>query len=128
MKIVLTSVFVDDQDKALNFYTQILGFVKKSDFPVGLHKWLTVVSPEGPDDIQLLLEPNDNPAAKTYQKAIYEQGIPSTTFEVENIQNEYERLTELGVVFTTTPTNSGSIIVAVFDDTCGNLIQIVQTS
>src|SRR5258708_26205049 len=104
MKIKLNSVFVDDQDKALKFYTEVLGFVKKRDIPVGQFKWLTVVSPEGPDDIELLLEPNDNPAAKTYQKAIFEQGIATTSFAVEDIQKEYERMKKLGVVFTMEPT------------------------
>ena len=126
MKIKLNSVFVDDQDKALKFYTEVLGFVKKHDIPVGEFKWLTVVSPEGPDDIELLLEPNDNPAAKTYQKAIFEQGIPSTSFAVEDIQKEYERMKNLGVVFSMKPTKTGEVTVAVFDDTCGNLIQLLQ--
>lgn len=126
VKITLTSVFVDDQDKALTFYTEVLGFVKKSDLPVGAFKWLTVVSPEGPDDIELLLEPNDNPAAKAFQGAIYEQGIPATSFAVEDIRKEYERMTELGVVFRTEPTPTGPVTVAVFDDTCGNLIQLHQ--
>ena len=126
MKIKLTSVLVDDQDKALKFYTEVLGFVKKKDFPVGQFKWLTVVSPEGPDDIELLLEPNDNPAAKTFQKAIFEQGIPLTAFAVEDIQKEYERMKRLGVVFRMEPTKTGEATVAVFDDTCGNLIQLYQ--
>ena len=128
MKIKLTSVLVDDQDKALKFYTEVLGFVKKKDFPVGQFKWLTVVSPEGPDDIELLLEPNDNPAAKTFQKAIFEQGIPLTAFAVEDIQKEYERMKVLGVAFSTPPTHMGPATVAVFDDTCGNLIQLAQKS
>lgn len=126
MKIKLTSVLVDDQDKALEFYTEVLGFVKKNDIPVGEFKWLTVVSPDGPDDIELLLEPNNNPAARTYQKAIFAQGIPSTAFAVDDIQNEYERMNQLGVVFKTTPTKMGPATVAVFDDTCGNLIQLYQ--
>ena len=126
MRIKLTSVFVDDQDKALQFYTEVLGFVKKVDFPLGKFKWLTVVSPEGPDDIELLLEPNDNPAAKTFQKAIFEQGIPLTAFAVEDIQKEYERMKRLGVVFRMEPTKTGEATVAVFDDTCGNLIQLYQ--
>ncbi len=126
MKIKLNSVFVDDQDKALKFYTEVLGFVKKHDIPVGEFKWLTVVSPEGPDDIELLLEPNDNPAAKTYQKAIFEQGIPLTAFAVDDIEKEYERMKQLGVVFTTEPTKTGPVTQAVFDDTCGNLIQLYQ--
>lgn len=126
MKIQLTSVLVDNQDKALKFYVEVLGFVKKHDIPVGQFRWITVVSPEGPDDIELVLEPNANPAAKTYQKALYEQKIPLTAFTVDNIQNEYERLKQLGVVFTTEPTESGPVTIAVFDDTCGNLIQIFQ--
>ena len=126
MKIKLTSVFVDYQEKALKFYVEVLGFVKKHDEPVGEFKWLTVVSPEGPDDIELLLEPNNNPAAKTYQQAIFEQGIPHTAFAVDDIHKEYERLKEQGVVFTMEPTESGPAILAVFNDTCGNLIQIYQ--
>ena len=98
----------------------------KQDVPVGEFKWLTVVSPDGPDDIELLLEPNDNPAAKTYQKAIFEQGIPHTAFAVDDIHKEYERLKEQGVVFTMEPTESGPAILAIFNDTCGNLIQIHQ--
>ncbi|WP_028402067.1 VOC family protein [Ectobacillus panaciterrae] len=126
MKIKLTSVFVDDQDKALKFYTGVLGFVKKRDIPVGEAKFLTVVSPEAPDEVELLLEPNGNPAAKTYQKAIFEQRIPATAFVVEDIQKEYERMKKLGVVFSTEPTKMGEVTIAVFDDTCGNLIQIFQ--
>src|SRR6478609_9744683 len=99
MRIRLTSVFVDDQDKALKFYTEVLGFVKKADFPVGEFKWLTVVSPEGPDDIELLLEPNDNSAAKTFQEAIFKQGIPLASFAVDDIEKEYERMLALGVAF-----------------------------
>lgn len=127
MKIKLTSVMVDDQDKALKFYTEVLGFVKKTDVPVGKFKWLTVVSPEGPGEIELLLEPNENPASKTYQKALHGQGIPLTAFAVDDIQKEYERLKALGVVFRTEPTQMGPTTIAVFDDTCGNLIQIYQT-
>lgn len=126
MKIYLMSVLVDDQDKALKFYTEVLGFVKKYDVPVGKFKWLTVVSPNGPDDVELLLEPNENPAGKTFQSALYAQGIPSASFLVEDIQAEAERLKGLGVRFTMTPTVTGPVTVAVFDDTCGNLIQIVQ--
>ncbi len=126
MKIQLNSVLVEDQDKALKFYTEVLGFVKKTDLPVGNFKWLTVVSPEGPDDIELLLEPNDNPAAKTYQKAIFEAGIPATAFSVTDIQAEYERLEKLEVMFTMPPTPIGEVKMAIFDDTCGNLIQIYQ--
>ena len=126
MKIKLTSVLVDDQDKALKFYTEVLGFVKKIDMPAGEFKFLTVVSPEEPDGTELLLEPNENPAAKTFQKAIFEQGIPLTAFVVEDIQKEYERMKKLGVVFTQEPTKMGPVTQAVFDDTCGNLIQIYQ--
>ncbi|MFQ5919168.1 MAG: VOC family protein [Thermoplasmata archaeon] len=126
MRINLSSVFVDDQRKALRFYTSILGFLKKTELPAGEFRWITVVSPEGPEDIELLLEPNDNPIARTYQKDIFEAGIPATTFAVENMQEEYERLRELGVEFRQQPTRTGPVTVAVFDDTCGNLIQIVQ--
>jgi catechol 2,3-dioxygenase-like lactoylglutathione lyase family enzyme len=127
MKIKLNSVLVDEQDKALAFYTGVLGFVKKHDVPVGEFRWLTVVSPEGADDVELLLEPNANPAARTYQKAIFDQGIPLTAFAVDDIQKEYERLKERGVVFRTKPTKAGPVTIAVFEDTCGNLIQIYQT-
>lgn len=126
MKIQLCSVMVGDQDEALRFYTEVLGFVKKRDIPLGEARWLTVVSPEGPDDIELLLEPNSNPAAKTFQKAIFEQGIPLTAFAVDDIQKEYARLKKLGVEFTMEPTNMGTTTMAVFNDTCGNLIQIYQ--
>jgi catechol 2,3-dioxygenase-like lactoylglutathione lyase family enzyme len=126
MKIKLNSVFVDDQDKALRFYTEVLGFVKKSDYPVGQFKWLTVVSPEEPDGTELLLEPNDNPAAKTFQAALFKQGIPATSFVVDDIQKEYERMKKLGVLFIMEPTKAGPATVAIFDDTCGNLIQLVQ--
>jgi predicted enzyme related to lactoylglutathione lyase len=126
MKIKLASVFVDDQQKALEFYTEILGFIKKHDLPVGKFRWITVVSPDGPNDIELVLEPNDNPAARTFQKAIYDQGIPATAFFVDDIQKEYERINTLGVEFTMEPTETGSVTIAIFDDTCGNLIQIVQ--
>ena len=126
MRINLTSVFVNDQDRALRFYTEILGFVKKQDFPVGDFKWLTVVSPEGPDDIELLLEPNDNPVARSYQEAIYQQGIAQAAFAVDDIEVEHERLKRLGVVFTVAPTREGPVIYAVLDDTCGNLLQLYQ--
>ncbi len=126
MKIKLNSVLVDNQDTALKFYTGVLGFVKKQDFPVGEFKWLTVVSPEEPDGTELVLEPDNNPAAKAFKKALYEQGIPLTAFAVEDIQKEYERLKKLGVVFRGEPTKMGSTTQAVFDDTCGNLIQIYQ--
>ena len=126
MKINLTSVLVDDQDKALKFYTEVLGFVKKTEIPLGTDKWLTVVSPEGPDGIELLLEPMGFPPARTYQKALFEAGIPLTAFAVEDIQKEHERMERLGVAFKTKPTQMGPVTIAVFDDTCGNLIQLVQ--
>lgn len=124
MRINVCSVFVDDQEKALKFYTEVLGFLKKTDVPAGDYKWLTVVSPELPDGVELLLEPSDNPATKVFKKAIYEQGIPATSFAVDDVQKEYERMTQLGVKFTMEPTSMGPVTVAVFDDTCGNLIQI----
>jgi len=123
MKIKLTSVLVDHQDKALKFYTDVLGFVKKKDIPVGEFKFLTVVSPDEADGVELLLEPNENPAAKTFQKALYEQGIPAPAFFVQDVQKEYERLKKFGVVFKTIPTTMEPITYAVFDDTCGNLIR-----
>jgi predicted enzyme related to lactoylglutathione lyase len=126
MKIILTSVMVDDQDKALKFYTEVLGFVKKNDIPVGEARWLTVVSPEGPDDVELLLEPMGFPPSRTYQKALFEAGIPLTSFAVDDIQKEYERMKKLGVVFKTAPTKMGPVTIAVFEDTCGNLIQMAQ--
>jgi predicted enzyme related to lactoylglutathione lyase len=128
MKIQLSSVMVDDQEKALKFYTEVLGFVKKRDIPVGEARWLTVVSPEGPENIELLLEPNSNPAAQTFQKAIFEQGIPLTAFAVDDIQKEYARLKKLNVEFSMEPTNMGMTTMAVFNDTCGNLIQIYQVT
>jgi predicted enzyme related to lactoylglutathione lyase len=126
MKIILTSVMVDDQDKALKFYTEVLGFVKKNDIPVGEARWLTVVSPEGPDDVELLLEPMGFPPARTYQKALFEAGIPLTSFAIDDIQKEYERMKKFGVVFKTAPTKMGPVTIAVFEDTCGNLIQMAQ--
>jgi catechol 2,3-dioxygenase-like lactoylglutathione lyase family enzyme len=126
LKIKLTSVLVEDQDHALRFYTEVLGFVKSKDIPLGKFKWLTVVSPEGSKDIELLLEPNDNPAAKAFQTALREQGIPLTAFAVDDIQHEYDRLKRLGVVFRQTPQRVGPTTVAVFEDTCGNLIQLYQ--
>jgi catechol 2,3-dioxygenase-like lactoylglutathione lyase family enzyme len=126
MRIKLTSVIVDDQDKALRFYTNVLGFVKKTEFPVGEYKWITVVSPEGPDDLELSLEPNANPAARTFQEALMKQGIPLTAFEVTDIDREHEGLRKLGVVFTKEPTAMGQVSIAIFADTCGNLIQIYQ--
>lgn len=126
MRIKLSSILVDDQNKALKFYTEVLGFQKKHDIPAGGFRWLTVVSPEGPDDIELVLEPNANPAARTYQEALFKQGIPLTAFEVSDINSEFERLKARGVAFTVEPTRSGPVTIAVFSDTCGNLIQIYQ--
>jgi len=126
MRIKLNSIMVDDQEKALDFYTRVLGFKKKHDIPVGDYKWLTVVSAEGPDDVELVLEPNANPAGKTFQQAMFEQGIPATAFEVDDIQAEYEQLRRKGVAFTKEPTQAGPVTLAVFSDTCGNLIQIYQ--
>ncbi|MCG7344932.1 VOC family protein [Sporosarcina sp. ACRSL] len=126
MKIIVTSLFVDDQDKALAFYSETLGFVKKHDVPAGEFRWITLVSPEAQDSTELLLEPNNHPAAKEYQERIYSDGIPATMFGVEDVQKEYERLQEKGVKFTMEPTKMGDITLAVFDDTCGNLIQIAQ--
>jgi predicted enzyme related to lactoylglutathione lyase len=126
MRIELTSVFVTDQAKALRFYTEILGFVKKADIAAGNYRWLTVVSPEKKDGTQLVLEPNENPAAKTFQEAIFRQGIPAAAFFVDDIQKEYERLKNLGVKFTMEPTKVTGSTIARLDDTCGNLLQIVQ--
>jgi catechol 2,3-dioxygenase-like lactoylglutathione lyase family enzyme len=126
VKISYASIFVDDQDKALKFYTEVLGFLKKSEFPVGEFKWLTVVSPENPEGVELLLEPNDNPAANQFQQALFAQGIPATSFAVADIQQEYQRLKNMGVEWTQEPTPQGPVTVAVFADTCGNLIQIAQ--
>ena len=124
MKINLASVFVDDQDSALSFYTETLGFVKKTDMPAGEFKWLTVVSPEDPDGVELVLEPSDHPAVKPFRDAIVADGIPYTSFAVTDVQAEYERLSALGVKFVQEPTSMGPVTTAVFDDTCGNLIQI----
>ncbi|MEF7440779.1 VOC family protein [Paenibacillus lautus] len=126
MKIIVTSIFVQDQDRALEFYSEKLGFVKKEDVPVGEFRWITLVSPYVQDGTELLLEPNEHPAAKEYQKKIFAEGIPATMFGVEDIRKEYERLREKGVKFTMEPTKMGELTIAVFDDTCGNLIQIVQ--
>jgi len=126
MQIYITSVLVDDQEKALRFYTDVLGFVKKTDMPAGEFRWLTVVSPEAPEGTELLLEPDANPAAKAFKKAIFEQGIPLTSFAVADAHKEYDQLQRLGVNFTMEPTRMGPVTVAVFDDTCGNLIQIAQ--
>ncbi|MVM30415.1 VOC family protein [Spirosoma sp. HMF4905] len=126
MKIKVTSLLVNDQEKALKFYTEILGFVKKTEVPLGDHKWLTVVSNEERDGVELLLEPMAFPPASVYQKALYDAGIPLTAFNVDDVHKEYERLEKLGVVFSMKPTIMGPVTIAVFDDTCGNNIQIVQ--
>jgi catechol 2,3-dioxygenase-like lactoylglutathione lyase family enzyme len=128
MKIKLTSVSIDDYDKALHFYTEILGFVKKRDIPLGQGaRWITVVSPSEPDGTELLLEPNaDYPAMKALKEALVADGIPFTAFEVADIQADYARLRELGVAFAMEPTNMGMSTIAIFDDTCGNLIQIYE--
>jgi catechol 2,3-dioxygenase-like lactoylglutathione lyase family enzyme len=125
IRIKLTSVFVDDQEKALKFYTDVLGFVKSKDFPVGEFKWLTVVSPGNPD-VELLLEPNDNPAARAYQKSLFEQNIAAAAFAVDDTHQEYERMKGLGVEFSMEPTAMGPTTAAVLDDTCGNWIQIYE--
>jgi len=147
MKIIVTSVLVDDQAKALKFYTDILGFIKKEDIDMGEARWLTVVSSDAENGVELLLEPNWNaaiqingepgkppglthingePAAKAFQKILFDAGIPATAFGIEDVQKEYERLEGLGVAFKTKPTKMGPVIIAKFDDTCGNLIQMVQ--
>jgi catechol 2,3-dioxygenase-like lactoylglutathione lyase family enzyme len=124
MKIKLASVLVDDQEKALRFYTEVLGFTKKTEVPLGEHRWLTVVSPEEPDGVELVLEPDEHPAAKPFKDALVRDGIPFTSFTVEDVHREYERLSALGVRFTQQPLNAGPVTTAVLDDTCGNLIQI----
>jgi glyoxylase I family protein len=126
MRIKLSSIVVDDQSKALLFYTDTLGFIKKQDIPAGEFKWLTVVSPDDPDGTELVLEPNDNPISKTFQSALFEKGIPITAFEVDDVQSEYDRLKEKGVAFTMKPTALGPVTVAILSDTCGNLIQLYQ--
>lgn len=126
MRIVVTSVLVDDQAKALRFYTDILGFQTKQDIPLGEARWLTVVSPQDPNGTELLLEPDGHPAAKPWKQALVEDGIPATSFGVDDIAVEYDRLTALGVEFTQPPVQMGPVTTAVFDDTCGNLIQIAQ--
>jgi catechol 2,3-dioxygenase-like lactoylglutathione lyase family enzyme len=126
MRINLASVLVDDQAKALTFYTAILGFRKKEDIPMGAARWLTVVSPEVPDGTELVLEPDAHPAAKPFKAALVEDGIPYTSFAVDDVHAEHERLVGLGVRFTQPPTRMGPVTTAVFDDTCGNLIQIAS--
>jgi len=127
MKITVTSVLVDDQAKALRFYTDILGFVKKTEIDLGEAFWLTVISPDQPDGPELLLEPDAHPAAKPFKAGLVADGIPYTSFAVADVAAEYDRLTGLGVQFTQPPTEMGPVTTAVFDDTCGNLIQIAQT-
>lgn len=126
MKINLTSMLVDDQDKALRFYTEVLGFAPKHDIPMGRHRWITVVSPEDPDGTELVLEPDEHPAAKPFKDALMADGIPFTSFAVDDVRAECERLAGLGVRFTQEPTDMGNVTTAVLDDTCGNLVQIAQ--
>ena len=130
MRIELTSVMVNDQEKALQFYTNVLGFIKQQDVPIGEARWLTVVSPDGPQTIELLLEPNANPmlkgAEQAFQRTLVDAGIPYTAFRVDDIHAEYERMKKLGVTFTQEPTEAGPVTIATFDDTCGNLIQMYQ--
>ena len=128
MKINLTSIMVDDQEKALKFYTEVFGFVKKHDIPVGEFRWITVVSPDGPQEIELALEPNANPVGRTFQEGLFKQGIPATAFEVDDIGAEHARLARLGVVFTREPSRQGPVTIAICTDTCGNLIQLYQRS
>jgi catechol 2,3-dioxygenase-like lactoylglutathione lyase family enzyme len=126
MKIYLTSVLVDDQDKALRFYTDVLGFAKKTDIDLGEARWLTVVAPDQPEGPELLLEPDAHPAAKPFKAALVADGIPATSFAVEDVHAEFQRLRGLGVAFTQEPADMGAVTTAVFDDTCGNLIQIAK--
>jgi catechol 2,3-dioxygenase-like lactoylglutathione lyase family enzyme len=126
MRINLTSIFVDDQDKALDFYTRVLGFTKKTEIPLGGHSWLTVVSPETPEGPELVLEPDSHPAVKPFKEALVRDGIPFNSFTVDDIHKEHERLLGLGVRFTQPPTPMGPVTTAVLDDTCGNLIQLHQ--
>jgi catechol 2,3-dioxygenase-like lactoylglutathione lyase family enzyme len=128
MRITVTSVFVDDQDKALRFYTEVLGFEKKTEIPVGEARWLTVVAPDQPDGTELLLEPDGHPAVKPFKDALVADGIPFTSFGVDDVPGEVERLKELGVRFTQEPLEMGNVTTAVFDDTCGNLIQIAHVT
>jgi catechol 2,3-dioxygenase-like lactoylglutathione lyase family enzyme len=128
MRITVTSVLVDDQAKALAFYTDVLGFVKKTDQPVGEYRWLTVTSPEAPDGVELLLEPDAHPAARPFKEALVADGIPFTSFAVDDVQTEFDRLSKKGVTFVQPPTAMGPMTTAIFDDTCGNLIQIASPS
>jgi catechol 2,3-dioxygenase-like lactoylglutathione lyase family enzyme len=126
MKIVVTSVLVDDQERAVRFYTDVLGFEKKEDIPLGEARWLTVVSPQDRDGTELLLEPDQHPAARPFKAALVEDGIPYTSFGVDDVRAEFDRMRDLGVQFTQEPLDLGTVTTAVFDDTCGNLIQIAQ--
>ena len=126
MKIHLSSVFVDNQDRALQFYTEVLGFSKKTEVPLGTARWLTVVSPDDPNGTELVLEPDDHPAVKPFKAALVQDGIPFASFGVDDVQKEFERLRDRGVRFTQPPVQMGIVTTAVFDDTCGNLIQIAQ--
>ena len=126
MRINLASVLVDDQDKALRFYTEVLGFVKKTEVPLGEHRWLTVVSPEDPDGVELVLEPGDHPAVGPFKAALVADGIPVTSFAVSDVHAEFDRLKGLGVTFTQEPASMGPVTTAVLDDTCGNLLQIAS--
>jgi catechol 2,3-dioxygenase-like lactoylglutathione lyase family enzyme len=126
VRINLTSILVDDQEKALRFYTEVLGFVKKTEVPLGEHRWLTVVSPEAPDGVELVLEPDEHPAVKPFKAALVADGIPFTSFAVDDVPAEYERLKGLGVTFTQEPLTMGPVTTAVLDDTCGNLVQIAS--
>ena len=128
MRINLVSVLVDDQDKALRFYTEVLGFQKKTEIPLGEYRWLTVVAPEDPNGTELLLEPDNRPAVRPFKEALVADGIPFTSFAVHDIQQEFTRMRDLGVRFTQEPAQMGPVTTAVFDDTCGNLIQIAQRS
>ena len=128
MKIKMTSIYVDDQEKALRFYTDILGFVKKADITQGPYRWLTVASPEEPDGVELQLAPNDNPAAKAYQRAMFEQGQPAAMFYVDDVQREYDRRKAAGAEFTMPPTKVTGSTIAMVNDTCGNLIQLTHLS
>jgi catechol 2,3-dioxygenase-like lactoylglutathione lyase family enzyme len=127
-RITVTSVCVDDQDKALRFYTEVLGFVKKTEVPMGEHRWLTVVSPDDPDGTELVLEPDAHPAVRPFKQALQDDGIPYTSFGVDDVPAEFERLSALGVTFTQQPLEMGGVTTAVLDDTCGNLIQIASTA
>lgn len=126
MRIHLTSVLVDDQDRALRFYTEVLGFVKKTEVPLGEHRWLTVVSPEDPEGTELVLEPDSHPAARPFKEALLADGIPFTSFAVDDVESEFKRLRGLDVRFTQEPADMGPVKTAVFDDTCGNLIALAQ--